>query len=63
VSAVASVTGNIGWSICPYLSGIVQEHWGFGPLFITTGILYGLSVGLTYWFFVARANQQITLQA
>jgi MFS family permease len=51
VSALASLTNNIGWSICPYLSGLIQARWGFSPLFILTGFFYALSFTLTYWFF------------
>ena len=58
VSALVSVTSNIGWSVGPYLSGIVQERWGFSPLFIMTGIFYSLSFVLTYWFF-GRVKPQV----
>jgi len=53
VNAFASVTWNIGWAVCPYLSGVVQERWGFNPLFVTTAALYGLAAVLTYGFFAA----------
>jgi MFS family permease len=53
VNAFASVTWNVGWAICPYLSGVVQERWGFNPLFVATAALYGLASVLTYWFFAA----------
>jgi len=53
VNAFASVTWNIGWAVCPYLSGVVQERWGFSPLFVATAALYGLAAVLTYWFFAA----------
>jgi predicted MFS family arabinose efflux permease len=55
VSALASLTNNIGWAILPYLSGIVQQNWGFSPLFILTSVFYTSSFTLTYWFF-GRAN-------
>ena len=57
VSALASLTNNIGWSICPYLSGLIQQTWGFSPLFILTGIFYAMSFTLTYWFF-GRSHPQ-----
>ena len=53
VNAFASVTWNIGWAICPYLSGVIQERWGFSPLFLMTAALYGLAAGLMYGFFAA----------
>ncbi len=53
VNAFSSVTWNIGWAVCPYLSGLVQQKWGFGPLFVMTSVLYGLAAALTYVFFAA----------
>jgi MFS family permease len=53
VNAFSSVTWNIGWAVCPYLSGVIQQQWGFGPLFVMTSALYGLAAALTYVFFAA----------
>lgn len=53
VNAFASVTWNIGWAICPYLSGLIQQQWGFSPLFVMTSVLYGLAAALTWIFFAA----------
>jgi hypothetical protein len=30
---------------------VIQERWGFGPLFVATAALYGVGSVLTYWFF------------
>jgi hypothetical protein len=35
----------------PFISGIVQERYGFTPLFITTAILYFVSIVLAWIFF------------
>ena len=51
VNALSGVTWNIGWAVCPYLSGVIQERWGFNPLFVATATLYGVGSVLTYWFF------------
>jgi MFS family permease len=59
VNAFSSVTWNIGWAVCPYISGIVQERWGFNPLFVTTGVLYASAATLTYWFFAAGESKQV----
>jgi len=59
VNAFASVTWNLGWAVCPYLSGLVQERWGFNPLFIATAMLYGLAAGLTYWFFASSEPRSV----
>lgn len=53
-AAISSVRG-IGWqtgqAIGIFISGLVQTRFGFSPLFITTGILYTISVLLTWIYF------------
>ena len=51
VNALVGVTWNVGWAVCPYLSGVIQEQWGFSPLFVATAALYGVGSVMTYWFF------------
>ena len=52
--AIASVPG-IGWqsgqAVGILISGFVQTRFGFSPLFIITGLLYILSISLTWIFF------------
>jgi MFS family permease len=51
VSSVLYLTWQMGWAFGPYLSGYVQERWGFSPLFVTTAVVYVLAVGATWAFF------------
>jgi MFS family permease len=51
VNSFLSVSWQAGWSVGPFISGIVQERWGFNPLFITTTLLYAMAIGLTWIFF------------
>jgi MFS family permease len=51
VTSIRNLAWNAGWAIGPYISGIVQQRWGFTPLFINTGILYALAIALTWIFF------------
>ncbi len=51
VSSVLYLTWQTGWAFGPYVSGFVQERWGFGPLFVTTSIVYVLAVTATWAFF------------
>jgi len=51
VSSVLYLTWQTGWAFGPYVSGFVQERWGFGPLFVTTSIVYMLAVTATWAFF------------
>jgi len=56
VSSVLNVAWQIGWSVGPYLSGLVQVRYGFSPLFITTTVLYLLGVGVMWKFFGNTEN-------
>ena len=59
VNSLLNLSWNIGWAVGSYISGVVQERYGFPPLFIATSILYFLSIALTWNFFagVDRAAQ------
>jgi predicted MFS family arabinose efflux permease len=41
----------VGWAVGPYISGVVQQRWGFTPLFISTAVLYAIAISLTWIFF------------
>lgn len=56
VNSIQNIAWSLGWAIGPFLSGIVQERYGFTPLFITTSILYALAIGLTWLMF--RGHEQ-----
>jgi predicted MFS family arabinose efflux permease len=47
---------NIGWAVGPYVSGVVQDRYGFTPLFIATGVLYAIANFLTWSFFRGTEN-------
>lgn len=53
-ATISSVRG-IGWqsgqAVGVFISGLVQTRFGFSPLFITTGILYSISILLTWVYF------------
>ncbi len=51
VNSILNLSWNIGWAVGPYVSGVVQESYGFAPLFIATALLYGIAVALTWVFF------------
>ena len=44
VNSIRNLAWNVGWTVGPYISGVVQQRWGFSPLFISTAILYGIAV-------------------
>lgn len=41
-----------GYLIAPTISTLVQERYGFAPLFVATTVCYGLTVLANYWLFV-----------
>ncbi len=58
VNSVLNISWQIGWSIGPYLSGLVQENYGFKPLFLVTGGLYLVAI-LTMWTFFQKSERQL----
>lgn len=51
VNSMLQLTWEVGWTVGPYLSGVVQARYGFAPLFLGTATLYSLAIGLTWLFF------------
>lgn len=58
VNSVLNISWQLGWSVGPYLSGLVQESHGFWPLFLATGMLYLIAI-LTMWAFFHKAEQSL----
>ena len=59
VTSIRNLAWNVGWTVGPYISGLVQKRWGFSPLFISTAILYGIAISLTWFFFGPRAGRDL----
>jgi predicted MFS family arabinose efflux permease len=51
VNSLKEVTWQVGWLVGPVISGIVQESYGFTPLFTATSVLYALSIVVTWRLF------------
>jgi MFS family permease len=51
VSSVLYLTRQIGLSFGPFVSGYVQDRWGFPPLFMATAIIYMLAASATWILF------------
>ena len=51
VNSVLNLAWNVGWAVGPFISGVVQERYGFTPLFIATSILYFMAITLAWIFF------------
>jgi MFS family permease len=57
VNSIRNLAWNVGWTVGPYISGLVQQRYGFSPLFVSTAILYALGIGLTWIFFRPKEQQ------
>ena len=53
VASLVSMAWNFGWAFSPTISGWLQVHYGFGPPFLGTILLYTISIFL-YWAFFWR---------
>lgn len=51
VSSLMGMGWNIGWSVGPYLSGLMQMRVGFGPIFMITAGTYLVGSIIPYVFF------------
>jgi MFS family permease len=51
INSIRNVAWNVGWAVGPYLSGVIQQRYGFSPLFMITTVLYGVAILLTWIFF------------
>ena len=51
VNSVKELAWQVGWAVGPYVSGVVQESYGFTPLFVATGVMYAAAILLTWFFF------------
>jgi MFS family permease len=50
---------SIGYAFAPLVSTWVQAAYGFGPIFVATGICYALAVLAKYWFFVRGSSEGV----
>jgi MFS family permease len=59
-SSVLNIAWQIGWSVGPYISGVVQQQYGFTPLFLATSVLYLVAVGVMWKFFHDAEQVQLS---
>jgi MFS family permease len=51
LNSVLTLSWQVGWALMPLVSGLVQERYGFTPIFLTTGVLYAIGIGMIWVFF------------
>ncbi|MFA5873517.1 MAG: MFS transporter [Anaerolineales bacterium] len=57
INSIRNLAWNVGWTVGPYISGVVQQRYGFSPLFVSTAVLYALAISLTWFFFRPKARR------
>ncbi|PWH17790.1 MAG: hypothetical protein DDG60_01545 [Anaerolineae bacterium] len=50
VASLVAMANNFGWALSPTISGWLQVHYGFGPVYGAVIVLYSLAVFM-YWKF------------
>jgi MFS family permease len=58
VASLVSMANSFGWAFSPMISGWFQVNYGFGPAFLSTIVLYGISVVITWYFFLYQKPVQ-----
>jgi len=59
-NSILNISWILGWAVGPFLSGLIQERYGFTPLFITTAFFYGISILLIGVIFLKKENFNTT---
>jgi MFS family permease len=63
VNSLLSISWTFGWVVGPFLSGVIQENFGYTPIFITTTILYAANTSLVWYFFRNYEKSQVSPKA
>ena len=62
-SSLRQMSWDTGNAIGPYISGLVQMQYGFAPLFVSTTMLYALSLICVHRFFGGQRQPAQALQS
>ena len=62
VNSVLNLSWNAGWAVGPFVSGVVQQNYGFTPLFIATAVLYFIAI-LLQWEFFDKVDRMVPIPA
>ncbi len=58
VNSFRNLAWQLGWVIGPFISGVVQQAYGFPPLFLATAALYLFATSLIWFFFQRKPGSQ-----
>jgi MFS family permease len=51
LTSLLTLSWQTGWTLMPLVSGIIQERYGFTPIFLATGVLYAIGITMKWVFF------------
>ena len=51
INSIRNWAWNVGWAVGPYISGVIQQRYGFSPIFLITLFLYAIGIFLTWSYF------------
>lgn len=51
LASLLTLSWQTGLALMPLVSGIIQERYGFTPIFLGTGVLYGIGILMKWVFF------------
>jgi MFS family permease len=57
-NSLLTLSWQVGWTLMPLVSGIIQERYGFPPIFLITGALYTGGTVLLWVFFKDTEESQ-----
>lgn len=63
LNSVLELAWQVGWTVGPYTSGVIQQAYGFSPLFIITAVTYALAIVFTWVFFASSDREEERLVA
>lgn len=63
LNSVKETAFQMGWTIGPYISSLVQVAYGFTLLFVSTAILYTAAIFLTWFFFSPHRSHETSPEA
>jgi MFS family permease len=58
VASLTSMAWNFGWAFSPSISGWMQVHYGFGPVYLYVIFIYTISVFLYWVFFWKKETEE-----
>jgi MFS family permease len=60
-NSLMMMSWEIGWTVGPFVSGLIQQRYGFTPIFVITAVLYGAAIAMIWFFFRDKEEVEVTV--